>query len=464
MASLNNIEKFGFSFQTKVITSLLTNKQFLQNINDVLSDEYFSNQAHKWIVNETMRYFTKYHTYPSMDVFKVEIKKLDNEVLALAVKEQLKEAYKTSDTANDLQYVEEEFAAFCKNQQLKKALLSSVDLLNEGDYDSIRHLINNALKSGQKRDLGLLYEKDIELRYREDTRCPIPFPWPTFNKITQGGYGKGDLVLIFGNPKGGKSWTIVAMAAEAVKLGYNIVYYALELGEDYVGKRFDAYFTGIPVDQVDKHRDKVEAAIAKLPGKLIIKGYPPKRASLNTIEQHLHQIQDQAEVDGQKLEINGIFIDYLDLLKNRNKTRTERKDDIDDVYTDAKGLAKELMIPIISPSQANRSGAEKEILESSHIAGSFDKIMIGDIVISLSRGRKDKLNGTGRWHFMGNRYGADGVTYMSSIDTATGHIEIESEQMDVTSEPENQPFKTNEINKNERDFLKKKFFELKDNE
>ena len=46
--------------------------------------------------------------------------------------------------------------------------------------------------------------------------------------------------------------------------------------------------------------------------------------------------------------------DYLDLLKNRNKSRLERKDDTDDIFTDAKGLAKERDIPIISPSQANR--------------------------------------------------------------------------------------------------------------
>jgi hypothetical protein len=278
-----------------------------------------------------------------------------------------------------------------------------------------------------------------------------------FNKITQGGYGKGDLVLVFGNPKGGKSWAVIAMVAEAARQGFNMIYYALELSEDYVGKRFDAYFTGIPVDQIDKHRDKVEAVMETIPGRIIIKGYPPKRASLTTIEQHLDQTQNQEEI-----KIHGIAIDYLDLLKNRNKGRAERKDDTDDIFTDAKGLAKEREIPLISPSQANRTGAEKEILESSHIAGSFDKIMIGDIVISLARGRKDRLEGTGRWHFMGNRYGMDGVTYFSpKIDTSTGHIEIDEEEFDVESPPENkQNGFNNSFSKEEKQELKKKFFEL----
>jgi len=427
--TLNSLENYGISFQTKVISALLTDKSFLQNVNDILNEDYFSNSAQKWIVNESIKYYNKYHCNPTMDVLKTELKRVENDILQISIKEQLKEAYSLSE-GNDLPYIKTEFTNFCKNQQLKNALLNSVDLLKEGDYDSIRRVVNNALKSGQDRNIGHEYNKDVETRYRDEERSPIPFPWNTFNKITQGGYGKGDLVLIFGNPKGGKSWSIVAMAAEAMRLGYNVIYYALELGESYVGKRFDAYFTGIPVDEIDKHRDKVDEIMSSIPGKLIIKGYSPKRASLSTIETHINQVLEQERNEDSTFNIDAVFIDYLDLLKNRN-SRKERKDDIDDVYTDAKGLAKELDIPIISPSQANRSGAEKDILESSHIAGSFDKIMIGDIIISLARGRKDRLNGTGRWHIMGNRYGVDGVTYSSTIDTKTGHIEIDEDELDL---------------------------------
>jgi replicative DNA helicase len=460
MAALQSLDQYGISFQVKVISSLLNNKEFLVTISELLNPEDFNNSAHRWIVQEVIKYYNKYHTYPSMDVLKVELKKLENEVLKLAIKEQLKEAYKSSE--GDLEYVTEEFSNFCRNQQLKKALLNSVDLMQTGDYDSIRILIDNALKAGQTKDIGHIYDKDVESRYREDDRNAIPFPWPEFNDVTQGGYGKGDLILIFGNPGGGKSWSIVAMAAEAARSGRNVVYYALELGEGYVGKRFDAYFTGIPVNEIDQHRDKVEAIMATIPGKIIIKEYPPKRASLSTIESHLRQLRDYEDI-----EVDAVFIDYLDLLKNRT-SRKEKKDDIDDVYTDAKGLAKEMGIPFISPSQANRTGADKEILESSHIAGSYDKIMIGDIVISLARGRKDRLAGTGRWHFMKNRYGMDGMTFSSQIDTSVGHIQI-LEQLDdddisalqkQSKEGNKKVSEFSNINNIDREYLSRQFFKL----
>ena len=88
-------------------------------MHDVLSEEYFDNQAHKWIVKNILDYYEQYHTTPTMEVLKVEMKKVENEVLQLSIKEQLREAYQSS--KSDLEYVEEEFTAFCKNQQLKKS-------------------------------------------------------------------------------------------------------------------------------------------------------------------------------------------------------------------------------------------------------------------------------------------------------------------------------------------------------
>ena len=147
--TLISLQQYGPAFQIKVISSLLTHKEFLTNIHDIISDEYFDNQAHRWIIKGILKYYEKYHTTPSMDILKVELKKVENEVLKVAVKEQLREAYQASD--EDLKYIQEEFSAFCKNQQLKKALLSSVDLLKAGDYDSIKLMIENAMKAGQDK-------------------------------------------------------------------------------------------------------------------------------------------------------------------------------------------------------------------------------------------------------------------------------------------------------------------------
>jgi replicative DNA helicase len=451
--TLSTLSQYGIHFQIKVLSSLLTRKEFLVNIHDIISEEYFDNSAHKWIISEILKYYDKYHTTPSMDILKVEMKKIENEVLQLAIKEQLREAYTASE--DDLAYVEQEFSNFCKNQQLKKALLTSVDLLKAGDYDSIRHLVDNALKAGQDKNLGLEYNKDIESRYREEHRVAIPTPWELFNNLFQGGIGPGDFGLIFGNPGGGKSWTLIALGAHAVSLGFNVIHYTLELGEDYVGRRYDACFTGVPVNQIMDFKDRVESMVTTLPGNLVIKEYSPGKASISTIEAHIQKCIEQ------DFKPDLVIIDYVDLLRSK-RTGREKKEEIDDIYVSTKGLARELKVPVWSVSQVNRAGAKDDIIEGDKAAGSYDKIMITDISISLSRKKEDKVAGTGRFHIMKNRYGGDGMTYGAKIDTSTGRFEIfddyeDNEESYTPSKPVND---FSDVNVQERETLKKKFFEL----
>ena len=420
--TLQSLNQYGPDFQIKVLSSLLTHKEFLTNIHDIISEEYFEKSAHKWTIKEIVKYYDKYHTTPSLEVLKVELQKIDNDVLKISIKDELKQAYVSSD--EDLKYIQEEFTNFCRNQQLKKALMSSVDLLKAGDFDGIRTLVDGALKAGQDKNVGHEYNKDIEERYRDNARTVIATPWDKINGLLQGGLGNGDFGLIFGNPGGGKSWSLVAIGGHAVRLGYNVLHYTLELGEDYVGQRYDAFFTQIGVGDKVPLKAKAEEIVPKLPGKLIIKEYPTGRATISTIESHIAKVANM----GVKPDL--VLIDYVDLLSSRKRTR-ERKEEIDDIYGSTKGLARELDIPIWSVSQVNRAGAKDEIIEGDKAAGSYDKLMITDFSMSLSRKKEDKVKGTGRFHIMKNRYGMDGLTFAVKADTATGHFEVHNYSTDL---------------------------------
>lgn len=451
MAALQSMEEYGVPFQMKVISSLLTHKEFLQNINDVLSDEHFSNPSHKWIINEILKYFQKFHTTISLEMLKVEMKKIDNDVLKVSVKEQLREAFKSD--VSDLEYVQEEFSTFLKNQQLKKALLSSVDMIKIGDYDSIKYMIESAMKAGQDKNIGHEYKKDTESRYRDDQRITVPTPWGPINNLIQGGIGNGDLGLILGNPGGGKSWALVALGGFAVKLGYNVIHYTLELSEAYTGKRYDAFFTEIPVDQLMENKNKVEEAIAGFEGELIIKEFPPKKVSINAIESHIKKVIDLG------IQPDLIIIDYLDLLSSKKKN-TDAKGETDDIYTSAKGLARSLNLPVWSVSQVNRTGAKENIIEGTSVAGSYEKTMITDICMSLSRKKEDKVNGTGRLHIMKNRYGGDGMTFEAEVDTSNGKIVVGDIYDDEADTVPAKSKNSNDFDNVDKKMLSNKFFEL----
>ena len=459
MAQLNTLNAYGSGFQVKVLSSLLKHKEFLQTINDVVEPEMFDSPASQWIVKEVLRYYYKYHTTPSIEFLQVEVKKIDNEVLKVSVAEQVKEALKAANEDRD--YIEQEFSGFCKNQQLKKALLSSVDLLGKGQFEDIRSIIDQALKAGADKNIGHEYDKDIEQRYREDDRAAIPTPWTHITEHLMGGLGRGDLGLVFGGPGSGKSWFLVNLGAFAVQAGYTVAHYTLELSDIYTGKRYDSVFTGVDFKEVHNHRETVDRAVQNLPGKLIVKEFPMGKTTVNTIESHIRKCADL----GHKPDL--IIIDYIDLLKS-NRRSADIKDEIDDVYTAIKGLARELNTPIWSVSQVNRAGAKDDIVEGDKAAGSYNKIMIADFIMSLSRKRADKLNKTGRVHVMKNRYGQDGMTYNAQINTDNGSIKIDDtelteEEIQQMQAQTNAQFKVadkSSLTFEEKSILSKKFFEL----
>ena len=88
--------------------------------------------------------------------------------------------------------------------------------------------------------------------------------------------------------------------------------------------------------------------------------------------------------------------------------------------------------------------------------------MITDFCISLSRKRKDKVEGTGRFHIMKNRYGMDGITFNVKADTSTGHFEvsdyIENDEEDTDAPQQRQVIK--EVDFMTRKELSQKYFEL----
>lgn len=425
--TLKQLADYGTPFQRKVIGALMTDQKFVVNVRDVIKLEYFNSQAHKWIVQRILDYFDAFHTVPTLEVLQIEFKKIDNDVLKVAVREELKHSYEVS--TDDLQFVKEEFLAFCRNQEMKNAILESADKLKQEDYEGIRALIEKALKAGQEKDAGLNYKKDVEARYRDDYRPTIPTPWQTLSDLFSGGFGPGDLFLIFGSPGGGKSWLCIDIAAEAAKLGYNVFYYTLELSEKYVSRRIDAAMTGYCVDDLREHRAEVDKMVEELPGNIIIKEYAPKSATISTIKAHIQQCIE----DGIRPDL--IIIDYIDYLKPSSKVRySERKDEVDDVYIGSKALAKELQVPVLSPSQVNRMGARDTVVEGDKAAGSYDKMMVADASFSLSRTKEDKVLGTGRIHIMKNRFGPDGITYGVKLDTANGHMEFDAAVSESTPE------------------------------
>ena len=410
--------KFGTSFQLKIISALLSDRIFLQMVYDILKPEYFDSEANEWIVKKTLSHFDVYSELPTLDVFKVEVGKVDRDVLKQSIIDNLKQVWNLIES-DDLDYVKEKSLEFCKNQTFKNAILESVGLLEEGKFDTIKSMIDSAMKAGQDTDIGHEYKLQITERYESTVRDVIPTGWDVLDELADGGFGKGELIMFAAPPGIGKSWALVNVGMAAAKLGKTVVHYTLELNEGYVGQRYDAVLTGTAVPNLKYNIEDVTEQVNNLKGEIILKYWPTKSAGLNTMRASL----DKLKLQGKKPDV--IIVDYADLLKGNS--RKERHEELEELVEGLRGIAGEYECPLYTASQINRSGADADVITGTSIAGSFSKLMTADFVVSLSRKIEDKLAGTGRWHVIKNRFGPDGMTLPSKANMSNGRMLIYSD-------------------------------------
>jgi len=414
MSEQSTLIQFGTTFQSKTLSSLLGDQKFLQTISDILEPEYFDSDANKWIAKTIREYFFEYKSKPTLEVMKVKISEIENDILKVSVVDNLKEAWRYIEST-DLKFVQEQTLEFCRNQVMKTAIMDSVDLIEVGQYDQIKKLVDNAMKAGQDRDLGHDYIDGMEERLNESARKTVKTGWDPIDDVMDGGLGSGELGVVVAPAGIGKSWCLQTLGSAAVKAGLNVVHYTLELNENYVGLRYDTVFSGVTTSNIKFYQDDVKKKIDQLTGTLLIKYFPTKSASVQTLTSHLSQI----ELQGNKPDL--VLVDYADILKGIG---TEKRHVLENIYEDLRGLAGEMDCPIWTASQANRSSLEEEVIDATKVAEAYSKVMIADFVVSVSRKVEDKIANTGRFHVIKNRFGPDGITYPSSINTNIGKIDV----------------------------------------
>ncbi len=207
---------------------------------------------------------------------------------------------------------------------------------------------------------------------------------------------------------------LVNCSAAAISNGYNVVYITLELADWKIGQRHDAYYSSIPINDLSDKQNQIEIAIKnKTKGKLFIKEFPTKRASVETIRAYLQRLKATKNV-----KVDMLIVDYPDLLKSLSRFEQKRFE-LESNYEELRGLAQEEDLVCLVVDQTNRLGLDVEVVKLEHVSECYNKLMVCDCVITIARTIDDRINGTGRLHIAKSRFGQDGAIIPFLMDTAT---------------------------------------------
>ena len=127
----NTLNQYGYGFQVKILSCLITDRNFLSQTYDLLDPGYFDNDALKFLITSTLDYFKEYRLTPTLEVFKVQLSNFDTQSLKYQeLRNALKESWKNIES-HDLKFIKEETVKFCRHQEIKKAFTKGIDLFKD---------------------------------------------------------------------------------------------------------------------------------------------------------------------------------------------------------------------------------------------------------------------------------------------------------------------------------------------
>ena len=414
--------KFGKTFQEKLVKTILFDRNFANQMEEVLDTSYLELKYLQVFVDLMFQHKQDY-PHPTYEAMVSVVRTQTDDYSSSIIKQVIDFMARIKSNAigdEDQEYVMEKSLDFCKKQKLKEAILKSVGLLQSQSFEQIQKVINDAMNLGADNNHGHDYHKDVLDRFELKMRNPVSTAWDEIDSITKGGLGKRELGVVVAPTGAGKSMALAHLGAMAVIKGKTVVHYTLELADTVVGQRYDSCITGIRLQDLMSMKESILGVIEHIPGQLIIKEYPTKSATTRTLNTHLEKLRQKG------IEPDMVIVDYTDMLK---PTATgfksqELRHSLGNLYEELRGIAQTWDIPVWTASQTNRSGLNAEVITMESISEAFSKCFVADFICSISRTMEDKTENKGRMFVAKNRNGIDGVVYPMEIDTAKVHLRV----------------------------------------
>lgn len=412
---------FAPEFEVKVVAHTLRDATFLQQCEDLVDRDFFTDSASRFLVSIAKNHFRKYESAPSTRTMATYIQgalktgRLKKEQVP-DIKRVMKEAY--DEPLTDLNYVVERVSTFARHRALQIALERIVDDMEKAektgmdlDYSDIENTMNNVMMIGSNdASSGYDYFASISERseVREDRKSgksvvgenSITTGYPGLDSLLyHKGWGRKEMVVFMGAPKSGKSTALGQFAINGCVAGYDVLYVTLEVSDLVLSDRMDAALSDVAMAELTDKSDSVKAEIEKLAstcGNLIIHQYPtgsftPKQLS-RLIEHH----------KARGIVFDLVVVDYGDIMAPDFRT-SDPIENSKSVYVGLRAAAMQYDVAMLTATQTNRDGARSSVATMTDVAEDFNKIRIADLVISINKTEEEKANQEARLYFAASR-------------------------------------------------------------
>jgi replicative DNA helicase len=399
-------EKFQFiELEKDSLKAFMQDRKLWVDLKDHIDPYYYNDKSIIKLFKLFTHFFNKYKDFPTQEQCHALLSKKN--LLSKDVKSLLQDIYNEGDLSHkEIQFIKDEMNEFIKISKLERAILASVDLIEQKKYTEVNDIVSNAVHWNPEVKLGTDYS-NAEKRYAalgELMTNIIETPWSRISYFLGGGFYRKELYLFAASSSVGKSIALDQIALHCWDfLGLDVALATFEMSEERKGQRMDACKFGIPVTKVYDKRKEIITSFEKegKKNRLFIKEFP-QTASTADIEQWFYQLE---LYEGIKPHI--LITDYMDIMSPRRNKTGKDYDDQGAVGADLRDFAKEYNIPVVSASQFNRTVLNKPIeeVDEGSIGESWKKVKIADALIAMGMTAEERLNGIINMKGVKNRNG-----------------------------------------------------------
>ena len=432
----------GEDFQYKLIHTFMEEKEFFKDIHTIVDQNMFTDPLLKTIVGVMKEYYEREEAAPSYEMMGIALnQKAHNEIERETYKEVLLKILNTP--SDGVEYIRDLAIKFFKQQNIVKTANEILKIAGDGDtskYERCVELLNDALNQGTREELGSTVFDDIGETLSEDYRTPIPTGVGKLDEALEGGLGKGELGVIIGPSSFGKTSLTTAMASHAATYkcphnnyrGFKVLQIVFEDRIKQIQRKHIGRICGVEAKDLSKPgvieqvREQLEMYEEKnlIKENLKIVRFPSGEITAQHIKRYLKKLINS----GFRPDL--VIIDYFECLAHVGEHHTTNEYEKEGkTMRKLESIAAEYDIALWIPTQGVRDSVNMELVTMDKAGGSFKKIQIAHIVVSIARTMEDIERNKATIALLKNRAGKSGKVF-NNVEFNNGTCRISTDNVD----------------------------------
>lgn len=388
MSAINLDEKD----QKTLIELIYSDPSVFARVKPILKPEYFDKKFQPTI-SYLIDFSNQFNTLPLIEQLNTEVRLDYNKINGIE---------NNINTQSSILWLAEQFI---KKRALEIAVEEAYGLIAKGETSGIDKIIKDAQQISLQKDLGMnFWDKPAEwLEQQESEQGILPTGWNTFDDLMYGGFGWGELNYVVAPVNSGKSLCMQNLAINWSMMGYNVLFFTLEMNRRLVGKRMASMVSSVPYRDIRKDINKVSDSIIYKrkdiqPGILQIADLPIG-CNANDIESFIQEFEIEKNVIP-----NIIIIDYADIMSpcdrridpnNLNRVDKAISLELRDIARERTRNGKNTMV--LTASQITKDSMDEMEFGMSNVAGGTTKTQNADNIFSVRT--NDAMRQRGEYEF-----------------------------------------------------------------